>query len=156
MPSRRAAQVVTIHDLDFLEHPERTSGEIRRDYGRLARARGTPIGSWRSQFTAGEIVRQLGVSRDRITIASPAPRRGTARDAEPPNGYVFFSARSSHGNLGVLLDAYSTLIAGRVAAETRDRRPRPDPKNGSLRASAAPFATMLNYAGMWRPKIAAR
>ncbi|TAK14879.1 MAG: glycosyltransferase family 1 protein, partial [Acidobacteria bacterium] len=38
MPARQAAQVVTIHDLDFLDHPERTSGEIRRDYGRLARA----------------------------------------------------------------------------------------------------------------------
>jgi len=37
MPSRHAAQVVTIHDLDFLRHPERTHGEIRRDYPVLAR-----------------------------------------------------------------------------------------------------------------------
>ena len=32
MPSRRARQVVTVHDLDFLDHPERTQAEIRRDY----------------------------------------------------------------------------------------------------------------------------
>ena len=32
MPARRAAQIVTIHDLDFLLHPERTRAEIRRDY----------------------------------------------------------------------------------------------------------------------------
>ena len=31
IPSRRAARVVTIHDLDFLSHPERTRAEIRRD-----------------------------------------------------------------------------------------------------------------------------
>src|SRR5262249_57957810 len=28
MPSRTAAQVITIHDLDFLTHPERTRAEI--------------------------------------------------------------------------------------------------------------------------------
>src|SRR5262249_18873912 len=32
MPSRHAAQVITIHDLNFLSHPERTRAEIRRDY----------------------------------------------------------------------------------------------------------------------------
>ena len=36
IPSRRAAQVVTICDLDFLDHPERTVREIRRDYPVLA------------------------------------------------------------------------------------------------------------------------
>ena len=34
IPSR-AARVVTVHDLDFLDHPERTRGEIRRDYATL-------------------------------------------------------------------------------------------------------------------------
>src|SRR5206468_2686298 len=38
LPSRRAAHVVTIHDLNFLVHPERTRAEIRRDYPALARA----------------------------------------------------------------------------------------------------------------------
>ncbi len=32
-----AAQVVTVHDLDFLRHPEHMSAEIRRDYPALAR-----------------------------------------------------------------------------------------------------------------------
>ena len=35
IPARRAAQVVTIHDLYFLLHPERTRAEIRRDYAEL-------------------------------------------------------------------------------------------------------------------------
>ena len=46
IPARRAAQVVTVHDLDFLRHPEQMPAEIRRDYpraGALAcRARRTP------------------------------------------------------------------------------------------------------------------
>jgi hypothetical protein len=32
IPSRHAAQIVTIHDLFFLDHPERVRDEIRRDY----------------------------------------------------------------------------------------------------------------------------
>ena len=36
MPAQRAAQVVTIHDLYFLDAPENTSAEIRRDYPSLA------------------------------------------------------------------------------------------------------------------------
>ncbi|MGE5816111.1 MAG: glycosyltransferase, partial [Acidobacteriota bacterium] len=38
MPARDALRVVTIHDLDFLDHPERTRREIRRDYPALAGA----------------------------------------------------------------------------------------------------------------------
>ena len=37
LPSRRAASVITIHDLDFLHHPERSFREVRRDYPRLVR-----------------------------------------------------------------------------------------------------------------------
>src|SRR5215210_5481809 len=35
MPSSAAAQVVTIYDLFFLDHPEGTTREVRRDYSRL-------------------------------------------------------------------------------------------------------------------------
>jgi hypothetical protein len=35
-PRAGAAQVVTIADLDFLDHPERPAREIRRDYAALA------------------------------------------------------------------------------------------------------------------------
>ena len=35
---RDAARVVTVHDLFFLSHPERTTAEIRRDYAALAAA----------------------------------------------------------------------------------------------------------------------
>jgi hypothetical protein len=36
MPARRAAQIVTIHDLFFLSNVDQTRAEIRRDYPKLA------------------------------------------------------------------------------------------------------------------------
>lgn len=35
LPSRKGRSVVTVHDLYFLEHPEQTFAEVRRDYPRL-------------------------------------------------------------------------------------------------------------------------
>src|SRR4029079_8778897 len=36
IPSRRAARIVTIHDLFFLLNPQHTRAEIRRDYAGLS------------------------------------------------------------------------------------------------------------------------
>jgi len=37
IPTRKARQIVTIHDLFFLKHPDMTEAEIRRDYAVLVR-----------------------------------------------------------------------------------------------------------------------
>jgi glycosyltransferase involved in cell wall biosynthesis len=37
LPARKAKQVVTLHDLFFLKHPDLTTAEIRRDYAPLVR-----------------------------------------------------------------------------------------------------------------------
>src|SRR5207237_2739674 len=70
LPARAAAQVVTIHDLDFLSHPERTRAEIRRDYSALVRdhAHRADAILVPSAYTSGEVERVLGVSRDRVAI----------------------------------------------------------------------------------------
>ncbi len=62
-PTRSAAQVITIHDLNFLSHPERTRAEIRRDYPVLvtAHARRADAILVPSAYTAGEVERLLGV-----------------------------------------------------------------------------------------------
>jgi glycosyltransferase involved in cell wall biosynthesis len=114
IPSRRAAGVVTIHDLDFLDHPERTRGEIRRDYQDLA-----PSHAQRadhvvtvSAFTAGEIVRRLGVARERITIVSPgAPAWAPRADPRPDGPILFMGTLEARKNVGVLLRAYAQLVA---------------------------------------------
>jgi glycosyltransferase involved in cell wall biosynthesis len=114
VPSRTAAQVVTIHDLDFLAHPERTRREIRRDYPALARAHANRADAilTPSNYTAGEIERVLGVPRERMAICPPGAPIWTPRGGAPKDGYVlFFSTLEARKNVGGLLDAYERLIA---------------------------------------------
>jgi glycosyltransferase involved in cell wall biosynthesis len=116
MPARRAARIVTIHDLNFLSHPERTRAEIRRDYPALARAharRAEAIIAV-SQFTAAEVQRLFDVPADRIAVCSPGAPPWTPREGAPAAGYVlFFGTLEPRKNVGGLLDAYERLAARR-------------------------------------------
>jgi glycosyltransferase involved in cell wall biosynthesis len=112
IPARHAAQVVTIHDLDFLDHPERTSAEIRRDYPALARAHAQRADAviTVSHFTTGEVIRRLGVAAERITVCSPGAPAWPARPAPVPGGPILFMGTlEPRKNVGVLLDAYAAL-----------------------------------------------
>jgi len=116
MPARRAARVVTIYDLNFLTHPERTRGEIRRDYPALARdhAHRADRVIVISRFTADQVERLLEVPANRISLCTPGAPAWAPR-AKPPggDGYVlFFGTLEPRKNLGVLLDAYELLAAG--------------------------------------------
>ena len=113
-PARQAARIVTIHDLDFLAHPERTRAEIRRDYphlvGEHARRADAVIVS--SGFTAGEVERLLGVARERIAVCPHGAPDWTPRRETPANGYIlFFGTLEPRKNIGGLLDAYERLVA---------------------------------------------
>ena len=73
IPANRAAQVVTIHDLDFLRHPDQMSAEIRRDYPALARshaarAHGVIVSS---NYAAGEVTRELQLDPARVHVCPP-------------------------------------------------------------------------------------
>src|SRR5262249_50749105 len=65
MPARHAAQLVMVHDLDFLRHPERTAREIRRDYPGLAESHAQRAARVvvPSAHAANETVDRLGVAR---------------------------------------------------------------------------------------------
>ena len=118
MPARNAAQVVTIHDLNFLEHPERTRAEIRRDYPALVRdhAHRADHVIVISLFTAREVQRLLGVPADRISVCCPGAPSWRPRAAQPRNGYIlFFGTLEPRKNLGALLDAYELLAARRTS-----------------------------------------
>jgi glycosyltransferase involved in cell wall biosynthesis len=113
IPSRRAARVVTIHDLDFLDHPERTKAEIRRDYPALARSHAQRADRvvTVSAFTAGEIARRLDVARDRITIVSPgAPAWAPRPEPRPDGPILFMGTLEPRKNVGLLLRAYARVI----------------------------------------------
>jgi glycosyltransferase involved in cell wall biosynthesis len=113
LPSRHGAHVVTVHDLNFLAHPERTRAEIRRDYPALARTHAARADRVIvvSEFTAGEVERQLGVPREHISICSPGAPDWTPRAEIPRDGYgLFIGTLEPRKNLGALLEAYEDVI----------------------------------------------
>lgn len=116
MPARRAAQVVTIHDLDFLRHPARTQREIRRDYPRLAglHARRADRVIVPSQYTATDVTQVLGVPRDRISLCPHGVPtwQDPVRPHAPKAGYILFMGTlAPRKNVGLLLAAYRRLLA---------------------------------------------
>jgi len=113
IPTRRAAQLVTIYDLDFLDHPERTRAEIRRDYPALARAHAQRASGviTISDFTTDEVVRRLGVARERITVCTPGAPAWAPRRAPRPGGPILFMGTlEPRKNVGLLLKAYAALL----------------------------------------------
>jgi glycosyltransferase involved in cell wall biosynthesis len=113
IPTARAARVVTIHDLDFLDHPDRAEAEIRRDYQTLVRthARDADHVIVPSHFTKAEIERRLGIPSDRITVCPNGAPDWTPRQSWPEAGHILFvGTLAPRKNIGCLLDAYRLLL----------------------------------------------
>ena len=152
IPSTGAAQVITIHDLDFLDHPERTRAEIRRDYPTLAAAharRAHAIVAV-SHATADAVVDRLGVSREQIVIASPGAPDWPPREQEPADGCILFLGTiEPRKNLGVLLDAYERLLSEWPDAPTLVLAGgvRPDSAGIAARAAEPPLAGKVELPG---------
>jgi glycosyltransferase involved in cell wall biosynthesis len=130
MPASRAAQVVTVHDLHFLDNPENAAAEIRRDYPSLAgsHARRADAVITVSTFTSGRIRSLLSVPQERITLCPPGAPPWTPRDRHMPDGHLLFMGTiEPRKNVSTLLRAYADvrsrrpdapplLLAGKVAA----------------------------------------
>ena len=113
IPSTQAARVVTIHDLDFLDHPDRTDAEVRRDYPALTRAhvRRADHIVVPSRFTADAVQRRLGLPRDRITVCYNGAPSWSPRPAWPEAGFILFvGSLGRRKNIGGLLEAYRLLL----------------------------------------------
>ena len=122
IPARRAAQVITIHDLFFLSHPERTTAEIRRDYPALAARHARRAHAVITSTEHGKrlVSTQLGVAADRIYVCPPgAPSWQTLGRGPhvPRDGYLLFvGTLEPRKNVGALLDAYALLRSRRSNA----------------------------------------
>lgn len=114
LPARRAAQIVMVHDLDFLRHPERTHREIRRDYHQLARAHAHRADRVivPSAHTADDVVRTFDLPDSRVAICPPgAPDWRAPVTGFDPDGYVLFMGTiEPRKNLAGLLGAYEHLL----------------------------------------------
>ena len=107
-----------VHDLDFLQHPERTAREIRRDYPRLAaaHARRADRVLVPSDYTAREVTRLLRVPPSRISVCPPGPPAWTVQPRGfDPGGYLLcVGALEPRKNVIGLLTAYARLLADGV------------------------------------------
>ena len=123
IPSTGAAHVVTVHDLDFLRHPDQMTAEIRRDYPALARSHAARADAVivSSQYAAGEVMRELQIDPARLHVCPPGrpswsdevrARRTTSRREH----ILFMGTLSLRKNVGTLLEAYSLLRASKADA----------------------------------------
>ena len=115
LPSRRARSVVTICDLFFLDHPEATTREIRRDYAKLVRShvnRADAIVAI-SDTTARDVVNKLDVSPERVHVIHAGLDERFLATHNSPNGHENYlltvATLEPRKNLPVLLEAISVL-----------------------------------------------
>jgi glycosyltransferase involved in cell wall biosynthesis len=152
MPTRTAARVVTVHDLDFLSNPERTGGEVRRDYARLVRQHVHLADHvvTISAHTAGEVHQLLGVPRSNITVCRPGAPDWAPRAGIPDTGPILFvGTLEPRKNIGGLLDAYERLLAGGgdVPALLLAGRATPAAAPWLARIARAPLAGTVTHLG---------
>jgi glycosyltransferase involved in cell wall biosynthesis len=155
IPSRAAAQVVTIHDLFFLTNRESTQAEIRRDYAEFAaiHARRAHAIVVNSKYTASLVHSTLGVAEQRIHVCSPGPpdwrELGRAPHVRTAGYLLFIGTLEARKNVGTLLDAYCRLLGRRrdVPALVLAGRATPDADAWLDRLSRPPLAGRARHVG---------
>ena len=113
LPARNAAQVVTIHDLHFLDAPDSSRADVRRDYPSLVRAHAARADRIvvSSRYAASDIATRLRVDPEKIALCPPgAPSWSPRKEAPRPGYLLFMGTLEPRKNIGVLLDAYERLL----------------------------------------------
>ena len=119
MPARNAARVVTIYDLHFLDRPEETAREVRRDYPALAgnHARQADGVIVISEYTRGQVISRLAVPADRITVCRPgAPLWSPRSEPAAPGPILHVGTVEPRKNISGLVQAYGRLLENRREA----------------------------------------
>ena len=155
IPTRAAAQVVTIHDLFFLSEPERTRAEIRRDYVPLASAHARRADAVITSTEHGKrlVASRLGVREECIYVCPPGPpvwRRLGREPRVPGDGHILFlGTLEPRKNVGTLLDAYETLLQRRpgVPRLVIAGRATPDAAPWLERMGRPPLASHVSHLG---------
>ena len=116
---RDVVKVVTVYDLDFLDYPDRTRAEIRRDYPALAarHAQRADLVVVISEHTARAVESRLGVAPGRVVVCRPGAPDGAWPDRSEPTGPILFVGTiEPRKNLPTLFAAYEQLVARRPDA----------------------------------------
>lgn len=159
LPSLAPVRAVTVHDLDFLAHPERARVETRRDYPALIRshmARADLVVAV-SHFTAAEVRRLLGVPAERLVVARAgvpdwvveAASRGQGRPRPAEGSILFMGTLEARKNVEGLLDAYARLVSRAPDAPRLVLAGSPTGESGAwlARAERGPAAGKIDARG---------
>ena len=156
LPARSGVRVSTIYDLDFLRHPDRAWGEMRRDFPRLVaeHSKLADLIVTISDYSAHAISRELGVSAEKIAVCRPGVPRwiATQATAEPRSndGYILFvGTLEPRKNVTGLLDAYERLLARwpGVPRLVLAGRPTPEAQPWIERAAGREFGGQVDVRG---------
>jgi glycosyltransferase involved in cell wall biosynthesis len=145
-PARRAATVVTVHDLTYLRHPEMVTAASARYRDLVPRAlrRGATVCT-PTAAVAAEVAEAYGLPPERLVVTplgvGPAWRAATPADPAwlaarglPDRYLLFVGNREPRKNLPTLLAAYRELLAA-GGVRPGDRGPRAVP--GRTRVAGA-------------------
>ena len=152
-PARTGAQFVTIHDLDFLDHPGRTRREIRRDYPALAAAHARRASRIvvSSRATAADVASRFGIDPARIVLCPAGAPEWAAefRDDRPRRHVLFVGTLEARKNIDGLLDAWERVIAEMPGAPplVLAGRETPDAAAALARIAAGPLKGHVRHAG---------
>ena len=138
IPTARAAQVITVNDLHFLERPDDGEAEMRRDFPALVHdhARRADHVITISNYMARKVISELKVSPDRVSVYSSGAPEWTTAIARERAGrsegslLLFIGTLEPRKNIRGLLEAYARLrtvrpdappliLAGRVTASAQ-------------------------------------
>jgi glycosyltransferase involved in cell wall biosynthesis len=155
IPSVRAARVVTVHDLYFLDHPEGTTAEIRRDYPSLTErhARKADAVVTPSVYTKDLVVSRLGVPPERVyacPFGAPQWQNLGRQPNTPLDGYfLFVGTLVPRKNVATLLDAYARVRSLRPDAPRLliAGAPTPDSEPWLRRLHERPLAGHVDHVG---------
>ena len=171
LPSRRAARVITIHDLYFLDHPEDTEREIRGDYAELAPSHAQRCDAIVavSEYTASQARARFDVPAEKIVVCSAAPPEWTRRLAAPGASersestaslragqsedetevILFVGTIETRKNVTSLLEAYARLISLHPRTPDLILAGRAGTGSDAVldRLKAAPFAGKVRHLG---------
>jgi glycosyltransferase involved in cell wall biosynthesis len=156
IPARRAAQVVTVHDLYFLDAPgDGAAPEVRRDYPRLAapHARRADAVVAVTEHVRQQVIERLGVPAAQVHVAgSGAPAwRSLGRGPHlPPDGVILcLGTLEPRKNVGARLDAYARLLDRRRAVPplVLAGRAAPGSEGWLARITRPPLAGHVSHLG---------